>query len=75
MSCTPALALRTPPPPVLSVQKSDDAEGMWLATLKTFGSLAGIAYPKVAKGAADGLERLVLEVRRCCALCMRNSLF
>lgn len=36
---------------------------MWLATLRTFGSLAGIAYPKVAKGAADALERLVLEVR------------
>lgn len=37
---------------------------MWLSTLRALGSLAGIAYPKVAKGAADALERLVLEVRR-----------
>lgn len=36
---------------------------MWLSTLQTLGGLAGSHFPKVAKGAADALERLVLEVR------------
>lgn len=35
---------------------------MWLSTLQTLGALAGSHFPKVAKGAADALERLVLEV-------------
>lgn len=45
-----------------------EAEGMWLSTLQTLGVLAGSHFPKVAKGAADALERLVLEVS-CCYCC------
>eukprot|EP00904_Undaria_pinnatifida_P009432 jgi/Undpi1/5619/HiC_scaffold_2.g00894.m1 len=40
----------------------DEAEGLWLSTLYTLSMLAGSVFPKVAKGAADALERLVLEL-------------
>lgn len=51
-------------PPSRPKNHRDEAEGMWISTLQTLGALAGSHFPKVAKGAADALERLVLEVRR-----------
>lgn len=41
-----------------------------MSTLRTLGALSGSAYPRLAKGAAEALERLVLEVRRRAVLCI-----
>ncbi|CAM9924459.1 unnamed protein product, partial [Ascophyllum nodosum] len=47
---------------VIATLSRDEAEGLWLSTLRTLGALSGSAFPKLAKGAADSLERLVLEL-------------
>lgn len=41
----------------------DEAEHLWLLTLHVMGGLAASAFPRVAKGAAESLERLVLQVK------------
>lgn len=48
---------------------------MWLSTLQTLGGLAGSHFPKVAKGAADALERLVLEVSQRCIVSSSFGLY